>query len=272
MSDRDGRPDRGLRRPSGPRPVMRMVAVLPPNLRKSSRYYGFSSRTWYAVGMKSYNHYCAVAKALDAVGDRWTLLIIRELVSQGPCRYTDLMSGLPGIATNLLADRLAFLEETGIVWRESVPPPVASTLYHLTEAGADLKPVLDALGIWGIRFMSEEDETDQFRGHWFKRPVSIILKDRAPDGPPMCIQLSAEDHPAVIEASREMIRTRPGRVDSPDLELAGPPHLILGILSGRLSVKEAKAAGLTVTGKVAVLNPLRRDRVTIYGADTGGAR
>ena len=65
--------------------------------------------------MKSYNHYCAVAKALDAVGDRWTLLIIRELVSQGPCRYTDLMSGLPGIATNLLADRLASLEEAGIV-------------------------------------------------------------------------------------------------------------------------------------------------------------
>ena len=96
--------------------------------------------------MKSYNHYSAVAKALDAVGDRWTLLIIRELVSQGPCRYTDLMSGLPGIATNLLADRLAALEEAGIVWREAVPPPVAATLYHLTDAGSDLEPVLDALG------------------------------------------------------------------------------------------------------------------------------
>ena len=111
--------------------------------------------------MKSYNHYCAVAKALDAVGDRWTLLIIRELVSQGPCRYTDLMNGLPGIATNLLADRLASLEEAGIVWREAAPPPVAATLYHLTDVGADLEPVLDTLGMWGVRFMSEKDEGDQ---------------------------------------------------------------------------------------------------------------
>src|ERR1700735_5294039 len=100
---------------------------------------------WHTVGVKSYNHYCAVAKALDAVGDRWTLLIIRELVRQGPCRYTDLMSGLPGLATTLLAVRVPFLEESGVVWRESVPPPVASTLSHLTESGADLKPVLDAL-------------------------------------------------------------------------------------------------------------------------------
>jgi DNA-binding HxlR family transcriptional regulator len=214
---------------------------------------------WHTVGVKSYNHYCAVAKALDAVGDRWTLLIVRELVSQGACRYTDLMSGLPGIATNLLADRLAFLEENGIVWRESAPPPVAATLYHLTDAGADLKPVLDALGLWGVRFMSEKGETDQFRSHWFKRPVSMILKDRAPDGPPVSIQLSPEDYPAVIEASQDGIRTRPGRIESPDLELAGPPDLILGTLSGRLSVKEAKAAGLTLTGRVAVLHPLRRD-------------
>jgi DNA-binding HxlR family transcriptional regulator len=209
--------------------------------------------------MKSYNHYCAVAKALDAVGDRWTLLIIRELVSQGPCRYTDLMSGLPGIATNLLADRLAFLEESGIVWRESAPPPVAATLYHLTDAGSDLKPVLDALGMWGVRFMSEEAESDQFRSHWFKRPVSIFLKDHAPEGPPVSIQLSPGEFPAVIEASPDGVHTRPGRVESPDLELAGPPHLILGMLSGRLSVKEAKTAGLMVTGRIAVLNQLRRE-------------
>jgi DNA-binding HxlR family transcriptional regulator len=209
--------------------------------------------------MKSYNQYCAVAKALDAVGDRWTLLIIRELMSQGPCRYTDLMSGLPGIATNLLADRLTLLEESGLVWRESAPPPVASTLYHVTDAGADLKPVLDALAIWGVRFMSESDEADQFRSHWFKRPVSLFLKDRATDGPPVSIQLSPDDQPAVIEASPDEIRTRPGTVQSPDLELIGPPHLITGVLSGKLSVKDAKSAGMKVIGTVAVLDRLRRE-------------
>jgi DNA-binding HxlR family transcriptional regulator len=222
--------------------------------------------------MKSYNHYCAVAKALDAVGDRWTLLIIRELVGQGPCRYTDLMSGLPGIATNLLADRLASLEEAGIIRREEVPPPVAATLYHLTDTGTDLEPVLDALGIWGARFMSEKGEPDQFRSHWFKRPVSMFLKDRAPNGPPISIQLSPEDYPAVIEASQDGVRTRPGRVESPDLELVGPPHLILGILSGRLSTKDAKAAGLTLTGRVAVLNSLRRDHADATIANAVGAQ
>ena len=222
--------------------------------------------------MKSYNHYCAVAKALDVVGDRWTLLIIRELVGQGPCRYTDLMSGLPGIATNLLADRLASLEEAGIIRREQLPPPVPATLYHLTDTGTDLEPVLDALGIWGARFMSEKGDPDQFRSHWFKRPVSMFLKDRAPSGPPISIQLSPDDYPAVIEASQDGIRTRPGRVESPDLELVGPPHLILGILSGRLSVKEAKAAGLTLTGRVAVLNSLRRDHADATVANAVGGQ
>lgn len=209
--------------------------------------------------MKSYNQYCAVAKALDAVGDRWTLLIIRELLGQGPCRYTDLMYGLPGIATNLLADRLAMLEESGLVRRELAPPPVAASLYQVTEAGADLKPVLDALWAWGVRFMPEPDEADRFRSHWFGRPVSLFLKDHAPDGPPVTIQLSPEGQPAVIEASADEIRTRPGTVQSPDLELTGSPHLILGVLSGRLSVKDAKRAGLTVTGTVAVLDRLRRE-------------
>ena len=73
--------------------------------------------------MRTYGQYCSVAKALDVVGDRWTLLIVRELLLQGPCRYTDLKSGLPGIATNLLADRLRELERAGLVRREEAPPP-----------------------------------------------------------------------------------------------------------------------------------------------------
>ena len=79
--------------------------------------------------MRSYGQYCSVAKALDVVGDRWTLLIVRELLLQGPCRYTDLRNGLPGIATNLLADRLSELESAGLVRREEAAPPVATTLF-----------------------------------------------------------------------------------------------------------------------------------------------
>src|SRR6185295_293446 len=85
--------------------------------------------------MRSYKQYCALAKALDVVGDRWTLLIVRELLIRGRCRYTDLRNGLPGIATNLLADRLREMEQSGLVSREEAPPPIATTLFQLTPRG-----------------------------------------------------------------------------------------------------------------------------------------
>jgi DNA-binding HxlR family transcriptional regulator len=203
-----------------------------------------------------------MARALDAVGDRWTLLIVRELLGQGPCRYTDLMNGLPGIATNLLVDRLNLLEESGLVCRESAPPPVATTLYHLTAAGEELESVLNALGRWGIRFMTNPmTNADQFRSHWLAFPVSLFLKDSDPEGPPVSIQLNAEDQPAVIEASDGEVRTRTGTAPFPDLELSGPPQLILGVLSGWMSIDDAKSAGLQATGTTAVLDRLRRQPI-----------
>src|SRR6202035_111655 len=99
--------------------------------------------------MRSYGQYCSIAKALDVVGDRWTLLIVRELLIRGACRYTDLRNGLPGIATNMLVDRLRELEEAGIVTSEAAPPPVATTLFRLTSRGAALEPILLQLGNWG---------------------------------------------------------------------------------------------------------------------------
>ncbi len=221
--------------------------------------------------MRSYNQYCSMAKALDVVGDRWTLLIIRELIGQGPCRYTDLMNGLPGIATNLLADRLDFLEGAGLIWRESAAPPVATTLYRLTDAGAELETVLDALGTWGVRFMSQPGEADQFRSHWFTFPVSLLVQDGDPEGPPVSVQLDAGDQPAVIEVAHGDVRTRPGTAESPDLGLSGPPHLIVGVLSGRLSVEDAQGAGLVLTGSVAVLDRLlRRDTGPLRRGSSAG--
>jgi DNA-binding HxlR family transcriptional regulator len=113
--------------------------------------------------MRSYGHYCAVAKGLDVVGDRWTLLIVRELLLQGGCRYTDLQHGLPGIATNLLSERLKELEENGLIRREAAPPPIATTLYDLTDAGRELEPVLRALGRFGARFMPTPTGDEAFR-------------------------------------------------------------------------------------------------------------
>lgn len=207
--------------------------------------------------MRSYGQYCSVAKALDVVGDRWTLLVVRELLLQGPCRYTDLRNGLPGIATNLLSDRLRELEAAGLVRREEAAPPVATTLFHLTEAGAELEPVLDALGSWGIRYMAEPAQGDEFRGHWFAFPVALFLRDGDPGGPALSIELRTEGRPAVIEVSGGEVRTRLGASPSPDLVLDGSPRLILGLLAGRLPPAEARDRGLAITGDPAILHRLR---------------
>src|SRR2546427_12402137 len=99
---------------------------------------------------RSYDQWCAVARSLDVVGERWTLLIVRDLLV-GPKRYKDLLIGLPGIGTNLLADRLRELEGAGILRRTVLPPPAGSTVYELTSSGQALEPVILALGRWGAR-------------------------------------------------------------------------------------------------------------------------
>jgi DNA-binding HxlR family transcriptional regulator len=215
--------------------------------------------------MRSYGQYCSVAKALDVVGDRWTLLIIRELLLQGPCRYTDLRNGLPGIATNLLADRLHELEAAGLVRREEAAPPVATTLFQLTAAGAGLEPSLEALGAWGIRYMAEPAEDDEFRSHWFTFPVELFLHDADPDGPPLAIELRpasqiasrAAARPAVVEVGGGAVRTRLGSAASPDLILEGSPRLILGLLGAYLTPADAEALGLAITGDPAILRRLQ---------------
>ena len=206
--------------------------------------------------MRSYGQYCSVAKALDVVGDRWTLLIVRELLLQGPCRYTDLRNGLPGIATNLLADRLNELEGAGLVRREEAAPPVATTLFHLTEAGAGLEPALEALGSWGLRYMAEPADSDEFRSQWFTFPVGLFLHDTEPGGPPLSIELRPGGRPAVVEVRDGEVRTRLGSAEAPDLVLEGSPRLILGLLGAYVSPVQAQELGLVITGDPALLRRL----------------
>lgn len=207
--------------------------------------------------MRSYGQYCSVAKALDVVGDRWTLLIIRELLLQGGCRYTDLVHGLPGIASNLLSERLKELEDHGLVRREAAAPPVATTLYHLTDAGRDLEPALVALGRWGARFMPEPTGDEVFRSHWLAFPVSEFLRDSEPDGPPATIEVRTGDQPAVIEVDRGQVTTRIGSGCDPDLVLDGDGPTVLGVLSGMLTLADARQLGLRTEGSTGVLRRLQ---------------
>ncbi|MHB8586234.1 MAG: winged helix-turn-helix transcriptional regulator [Thermoplasmatota archaeon] len=108
---------------------------------------------------RTYGQFCGVARGLDIIGERWTLLVIRELLL-GPKRYKDLLDALPGIGTNLLAARLRELEEVGVLRHRELPPPAGSSVYELTEVGQGLEPILIALGRWGARFLGSPQEAD----------------------------------------------------------------------------------------------------------------
>ncbi|MFB8748994.1 winged helix-turn-helix transcriptional regulator [Streptomyces parvulus] len=123
---------------------------------------------------RSYDQYCSAARALDAVGDRWTLLIVRELLA-GPRRYTDLHADLPGVSTDVLASRLKDMEREGLTTRRRLPPPGAAYVYELTARGRELLPVLDALGVWGAGELGERRPTDALRAHWFALPLLRAL-------------------------------------------------------------------------------------------------
>ncbi|MDF2256627.1 winged helix-turn-helix transcriptional regulator [Streptomyces ferralitis] len=127
---------------------------------------------------RSYDQYCAIARALDTVGDRWTLLIVRELLA-GPRRYTDLHADLPGVSTDVLASRLRDMERDGLTTRRRLPPPATAVVYELTPHGRDLLPVLVALAGWGSPALSERRATDAMRAHWFAIPLMSRLKHLA---------------------------------------------------------------------------------------------
>jgi DNA-binding HxlR family transcriptional regulator len=165
--------------------------------------------------MKRYDQYCPIAHALEVVGERWTLLIVRELVA-GPKRYTDLVAGLPGIGTNILAARLRVLEAEGVVEKHRLPPPAASQVYELTERGRGLTSVLRELAHWGARSLGPPTPDDHLEPGWLYGAL--------------CTSASATDAPGSVEfrvgpevAALVDGKAVPGRADDPDAVVTGSP-------------------------------------------------
>ena len=129
---------------------------------------------------RAYDQYCPIAHALDLVGERWSLLVVRELM-RGPKRYTDLAETL-GIGTNILAARLRDLEACGIVTKRKLPPPAASRVYELTDYGRGLKPVVRELALWGARSLGPPSEQDELFPGWLASAVDSVLTTIAPPG------------------------------------------------------------------------------------------
>lgn len=167
------------------------------------------------VSRRSYDHYCTVSRALDIVGDRWNLLVVRELCS-GPRRYSDLFADLPGISTDVLAARLKDLERDGILTRRRVGPRAATAVYELTEAGTALRPALDALSIWGTQLLGDRRPTDAVRAHWFALPLGRAVTELLPSGTATVHIGETTLHYVITEAG---ITHHDGPATAPDLEL-----------------------------------------------------
>jgi DNA-binding HxlR family transcriptional regulator len=206
---------------------------------------------------RGYEQYCGLAKGLDVIGDRWTLLIVRELLLRGPLRYTDLRAGLPGIATNLLVARLRELEADGVIERRDAPPPIATTLFALTPRGEELRAVVHAIGRWGGALLRTASPKDAFRSHWLAMPIEMHLVDRTPGRKPIAIEIRAGDEPLTLETANGRVRARPGAADHPDAVVSGPPPVVIGLLTGKMSLAEARRRGAHVEGSAAVLERVR---------------
>jgi DNA-binding HxlR family transcriptional regulator len=198
---------------------------------------------WYSFGMaKRYEQYCPMAHALDLVGDRWALLVVRELM-HGPKRYTDLVDHLHGIGTNILAARLRDLEANGIVARRTLPPPAASKVYELTDYGRGLKPAMRELAMWGARSLGPPTAGDELFEGWLSSAMDIAMASVAPPGR---FQFRAGPETASLVDGEVL----DGPIDDPDVVVEGEPEGIYALFVNRC------LDDVTITGDQRLLDEL----------------
>ena len=200
--------------------------------------------------MRTYGQYCGLAKGLDVIGDRWVLLVVRELL-EGPRRYGELLDGLPGIATNLLAERLRTMQDNGLIQKTD------DDHYALTERGEGLREVLYAIGRWTYPLMGPIGLDETFRSHWIVHPVSALFPGVDASRPKVTIEVRCGESPMTIASRDGRVTVHEGTAAAPDLVLTGPPDAIVGLLAHRLDRKQATERGVSITGDVKVLRRLR---------------
>jgi DNA-binding HxlR family transcriptional regulator/putative sterol carrier protein len=205
-----------------------------------------------------YHQFCALARALDVAGDRWTLLIVRELVP-GPRRFTDLLDGLPGVSRNLLTERLRDLERDGIVTRNELPPPAARQVYDLTADGHDLAAAMGPLIAWGAHRMSDRAPTDRFHPRWAAVGMSVLADRGAADGVRETYQFVVDRWAFHFVIDDGNIKLRDGRADHPAVTWATDEETWSQIAAGTLTPSDAVDAGaLTVQGDAKAAKRLTR--------------
>ena len=202
---------------------------------------------------KHYDQYCPMAHALSLIGERWSLLIVRELL-HGPKRYTDLAHGLPGIGTNILAARLRDLEEAGIVEKRKLPPPAASTVYELTEYGAGLKEALYALARWGARSLGPPTEQDDLYEDWGLNALPAVFNAEEARGLTETYVLKVGDDAFTARIVDGELEATCGAAPDADLVVETDVETFFLLCSGQLEPKEAVKRGRArIEGDRAVL-------------------
>ncbi|MEO5509949.1 MAG: helix-turn-helix domain-containing protein [Longimicrobiales bacterium] len=201
---------------------------------------------------RTYAQYCGIARALEVVGERWSLLIIRDLLV-GPRRYSDLRDGLPRIATNVLAARLRELEESGIIQRRALPLPAGSVVYELTEAGRQLEPVLIGLGRWGAKRLGEPADDEVVTADSMIMAMRTTFRRGTAHGLSASYDLRMGPivlHLRIVEGE---LHAGEGPTASPDLIIEAGPS-IRKLMSHEITAAEAVTLGIvTIHGPFRLL-------------------
>lgn len=198
--------------------------------------------------MPDYRQYCGLARTLDVVGDRWTLLIVRELMP-GPRRFTDLVDGLPGISRKVLTERMRDLERDGVVVRQELPAPAARWVYELTDDGRDLSEAAVPLIGWGARRLGERTPSESFRARWAGLGMATFADREAARGVRETYQYVVGDSTFHFVVDDGSIELRDGRADDPAVTLTTDEDTLAAIMAGQTSASEAASAGaMTVAG------------------------
>jgi DNA-binding HxlR family transcriptional regulator len=186
--------------------------------------------------VKTYGQRCPLARALNVIGERWSLLVVRELML-GPRRFTDLLDGLPGIPTNMLTTRLKDLQAAGILTKRTLPPPTAVTVYELTEAGRALGPALAELRDWGSRYGSPTSRTDAMRPAW----ALVSASSRPTAIPPGRIcELRVDAEAFQLTDSGAGLHVRGGAAQAPDSVVTIAAETLYRLMAGRTTAAAAR--------------------------------
>jgi DNA-binding HxlR family transcriptional regulator len=196
------------------------------------------------MNRRSYEQYCAVAKALDVIGERWTLLILRDLVHLGPRRFSDLRDGLPGIGANLLTERLRHLEREGLVHRRRLDPPGATVVYELTPLGAGLEPMVIELGRWGGNFMGERSDREVFFPSGHISAIRATFRGDQARGIRARYEFRVEGQSFNVEIDDGAVTAALGSADEPDLVIATDTATSIDLMLRRTAPRAAVRSGV----------------------------